>query len=111
MTMVETSNTEHARDSVAATAAEMPSASREPGATAGAPARALPSVLSAFHGLGIGAYLVALILLSVVPLCLAAAVLIVRQSQLQEQAFEQSLLQTASALTLAVDRQLATFGV
>jgi len=54
----------------------------------------------------IGSYLVALVMLAVIPLMLIAGVLIWRQSLLQRQAFERSLLQTAQALSLAVDRQL-----
>lgn len=58
---------------------------------------------------GIGAWLVALILLAAVPLFLVAAFLVVRQGELQHQAFERSLLQTSRALSLAVDRQLALY--
>jgi signal transduction histidine kinase len=54
----------------------------------------------------IGSYLVALVMLAVIPLMLIAGVLIWRQSLLQRQAFERSLLQTAQALSVAVDRQL-----
>jgi signal transduction histidine kinase len=53
-----------------------------------------------------GSYLVALVMLAVIPLMLIAGVLIWRQTVLQRQAFERSLLQTAQALSLAVDRQL-----
>jgi signal transduction histidine kinase len=54
----------------------------------------------------IGSYLVALVMLAVIPLMLIAGLLIWRQSVLQRNAFEKSLLQTAQALSLAVDRQL-----
>jgi signal transduction histidine kinase len=54
----------------------------------------------------IGSYLVALVMLAVIPLMLIAGVLIWRQTVLQRQAFERSLLQTAQALSLAVDRHL-----
>jgi signal transduction histidine kinase len=54
----------------------------------------------------IGSYLVALVMLAVIPLIAIAGVLIWRQTHLQRQAFERSLLQTAQALSLAVDRQL-----
>jgi signal transduction histidine kinase len=54
----------------------------------------------------IGSYLVALVMLAVIPLMLIAGVLIGRQAHLQRQAFERSLLQTAQALSVAVDRQL-----
>lgn len=54
----------------------------------------------------IGSYLVALVMLAVVPLMLIAGLLIWRQTYLQRQAFEKSLLQTAQALSVAVDRQL-----
>ena len=53
-----------------------------------------------------GSYLVALVMLAVIPLMLIAAGLTWRQTVLQRQAFERSLLQTAQALSLAVDRQL-----
>jgi hypothetical protein len=53
-----------------------------------------------------GSYLVALVMLAVIPLMLIAGVLIWRQTVLQRQAFERSLLQTAQALSLAVDRQI-----
>ena len=53
-----------------------------------------------------GSYLVALVMLAVIPLMLIAGVLIWRQTVLQRQAFERSLLQTAQALSLAVDREL-----
>jgi len=45
-------------------------------------------------------------MLAVIPLMLIAGVLIWRQTVLQRQAFERSLLQTAQALSLAVDRQI-----
>jgi signal transduction histidine kinase len=45
-------------------------------------------------------------MLAVIPLMLIAGVLIWRQTVLQRDAFERSLLQTAQALSLAVDRQL-----
>ncbi|MFL6567133.1 MAG: ATP-binding protein [Burkholderiales bacterium] len=54
----------------------------------------------------LGSYLVALVMLAVIPLMLIAGVLIWRQTVLQRQAFERSLLQTAQALSLAVDRHL-----
>jgi signal transduction histidine kinase len=60
---------------------------------------------------GIGFYLVALILIAVVPLVISAVVLVARQSELQREAFEKSLLQTALALSVAVDRQLNTYQV
>ena len=60
---------------------------------------------------GIGFYLVVLILIAVVPLVISAAVLVARQSELQREAFEKSLLQTALALSVAVDRQLNTYQV
>ena len=60
---------------------------------------------------GIGAYLVALIGLGVVPLVIIAAVLIARQAALQREAFERSLLQTSLALSVAVDRQLNGYQV
>ena len=53
-----------------------------------------------------GSYLVALVMLAVVPLILIAALLLWRQTYLQRHAFEKSLLQTAQALSVAVDRQL-----
>ena len=55
----------------------------------------------------IGFYLVALVMLAVVPLMLIAGLLIWRQSLLQRQVFDRSLLQTAQALSVAVDRQLS----
>jgi signal transduction histidine kinase len=54
----------------------------------------------------IGFYLVALVMLAMIPLMIIAGVLIWRQSVLQRQAFERSLLRTALALSVAVDRQL-----
>ena len=54
----------------------------------------------------IGSYLVALVMLAVIPLMIIAGLLIWRQSVLQRDAFERSLLQTAQALSVAVDRQL-----
>jgi signal transduction histidine kinase len=54
----------------------------------------------------IGSYLVALVMLAVIPLIIIAALFIWRQAHLQRQAFERSLLQTAQALSLAMDRQL-----
>jgi signal transduction histidine kinase len=60
---------------------------------------------------GIGFYLIALIVLATVPLVLIAGVLVARQSALQRQAFEKSLLQTALALSVAVDRQLDSYRV
>ena len=60
---------------------------------------------------GIGFYLVVLILIAVVPLVITAVVLVARQSELQREAFEKSLLQTALALSVAVDRQLNTYQV
>jgi signal transduction histidine kinase/ActR/RegA family two-component response regulator len=61
--------------------------------------------------LGVGFYLVSLVLLAVVPLLLAAGVLVDRQQQLQRRAFTASLLQTAHALSVAVDRQLESYRV
>src|SRR5919201_1735477 len=60
---------------------------------------------------GIGFYLVALIMLAVVPLVVIAGVLVLRLAYLQRQAFEQSLTQTAVALSVAVDRQLDSYRV
>ena len=60
---------------------------------------------------GIGYYLVALILLAVVPLVAITVILVWRQSELQRETYEKSLLQTALALTVAVDRQLNTYRV
>jgi signal transduction histidine kinase/CheY-like chemotaxis protein len=60
---------------------------------------------------GIGFYLIALILLAVVPLLVISGLLIWRHSELQRTAFEKSLLQTALALTVAVDRQLDSYRV
>ena len=60
---------------------------------------------------GIGFYLVAVILLAVVPLVAITAVLVQRQSALQREAFEKSLVQTALALSVAVDRELYTHRV
>ena len=60
---------------------------------------------------GIGFYLIALIVLATVPLVLIAGVLVARQSAVQRQAFEKSLLQTALALSVAVDRQLDSYRV
>ena len=60
---------------------------------------------------GIGFYLIALILLAVVPLLVISGLLIWRHSELQRSAFEKSLLQTALALTVAVDRQLDSYRV
>jgi signal transduction histidine kinase len=54
----------------------------------------------------IGSYLVALVMLAVVPLMIIAGVLTWRQSVLQRQLFDRSLLQTAQALSVAVDRHL-----
>src|SRR5918992_2237798 len=54
----------------------------------------------------IGSYLVALVMLAVIPLMVIAGVLVWRQSNLQREAFERSLLQTAQALAVAVDRQI-----
>ena len=56
----------------------------------------------------IGSYLVALVMLAVIPLMVIAGVLTWRQSELQRQHFDRSLLQTAQALSVAVDRQLQT---
>jgi len=60
---------------------------------------------------GIRFHLIALIMLAVVPLAVIAAVLVARQSALQREAFEQSLLQTSLALSVAVDRQLNSYRV
>jgi CheY-like chemotaxis protein len=60
---------------------------------------------------GIGFYLVVLILIAVIPLVISAVVLVARQSELQREAFERSLLQTALALSVAVNRQLNTYQV
>jgi signal transduction histidine kinase len=60
---------------------------------------------------GIGFYLTALIVLATVPLLVIAGVLVARQAALQRQAFEKSLLQTALALSVAVDRQLDSYRV
>ena len=60
---------------------------------------------------GIGFYLVAVILLAVVPLVVIAAVLVARQSEAQRAALEKSLVQTALALSVAVDRELYTHRV
>jgi signal transduction histidine kinase len=60
---------------------------------------------------GIGYYLIALIMLAAVPLVVIAGILVWRQGELQRHAFERSLLQTAGALSLAVDRQLDTYQV
>jgi len=60
---------------------------------------------------GIGFYLIAVILLAVVPLVAITAVLVQRQSTLQREAFEKSLVQTALALSVAVDRELYTHRV
>src|SRR4051812_10367024 len=46
-------------------------------------------------------------MLAVVPLMLIAGLLIWRQSVVQRQVFDRSLLQTAQALSVAVDRQLS----
>jgi hypothetical protein len=54
----------------------------------------------------IGAYLVTLVMLAVIPLMIIAGVLTWRQSELQRQLFDRSLLQTAQALSVAVDRHL-----
>jgi signal transduction histidine kinase len=59
----------------------------------------------------IGSYLVALVMLAVIPLMLIAGLLTWRQSVLQRDAFERSLLQTAQALSVAVDRQLQSESV
>src|SRR3982751_3756734 len=63
------------------------------------------------QGRGIGLYLVASILLAVVPLFVIAGVLVARQQALQREALEQSLLEGSRALSLAVDRQLASYQV
>ena len=60
---------------------------------------------------GIGYYLIALILLAVVPLLVITGVLVWRQSELQRSVFERSLQQTATALSVAVDRQLNNYRV
>ena len=60
---------------------------------------------------GIGYYLIALILLAVVPLLVISGVLVWRQSELQRSVFERSLQQTATALSVAVDRQLNNYRV
>ena len=60
---------------------------------------------------GIGFYLAALILLAVVPLVIIAGVLVARQRALQQEVFEKSLVQTAVALSVAVDRQLDSYRV
>jgi len=60
---------------------------------------------------GIGFYLIMLIVLATVPLVVIAGVLVARQAALQRQAFEKSLLQTALALSVAVDRQLDSYRV
>jgi len=59
----------------------------------------------------IGSYLVALVMLAVIPLMIIAGLLVWRQSVLQRDAFERSLLQTAQALSVAVDRQLQSESV
>ena len=53
----------------------------------------------------IGSYLVALVMLAVIPLMIIAGLLVWRKSALQRDAFERSLLQTAQALSVAVDRR------
>jgi signal transduction histidine kinase/CheY-like chemotaxis protein len=58
---------------------------------------------------GIGYYLIALILLAVVPLVLISAILVWRQSALQQEISEKSLQQAALALVVAVDRQLGGY--
>jgi hypothetical protein len=58
---------------------------------------------------GIGYYLIALILLAVVPLVVISAILVWRQSELQREISEKSLQQTALALVVAVDRQLGGY--
>src|SRR4029453_15837520 len=60
---------------------------------------------------GIGFYLVALILLAVVPLVITAGVLIQRQGELQREAIEKNLRQTSLAVSVAVDRQLFGYRV
>ncbi|MEO8136987.1 MAG: sensor histidine kinase, partial [Betaproteobacteria bacterium] len=60
---------------------------------------------------GIGFYLISLIILAVVPLVVIASLLVVRQSTLQREALEHSLLATALALSVAVDRQLNSYQV
>jgi signal transduction histidine kinase/ActR/RegA family two-component response regulator len=59
----------------------------------------------------IGHYLIALVALAVVPMMVIAAVLIARQATLQRGDVERSLQQTASALSVAVDRELYGFEV
>ena len=59
---------------------------------------------SSAQGQGIGLYLVASILLAVVPLLAIAGVLVARQQALQRETFEQTLLESSRALSLAVDR-------
>jgi signal transduction histidine kinase len=54
-------------------------------------------------------YAVATILVAVVPLLLIAGFLVARQNQLQRQSLEKSLQQTALALSVAVDRELARY--
>ena len=58
---------------------------------------------------GIGYYLIALILLAVVPLVIISAILVWRQSALQQEISQKSLQQTALALVVAVDRQLGGY--
>ena len=60
---------------------------------------------------GIGVYLIALILIAAIALCVKATVLIVRQADVQREAFDRSLQETSRALSLAVDRQLVTYRV
>jgi signal transduction histidine kinase len=60
---------------------------------------------------GVRFYLIALILLAVVPLLVISGVLIVRQSAIQREAFARTLTQGALALSVAVDRQLDTYRV
>ncbi len=53
-----------------------------------------------------GSYLVALVMLAVIPLMIIAGLLTWRQSELQRELFDRSLVQTAQALSVAVDRHL-----
>jgi signal transduction histidine kinase len=54
----------------------------------------------------LGSYLVALVMLAVIPLMVIAGVLTWRQSVLQRSLFDKSLVQTAQALSVALDRHL-----
>lgn len=61
--------------------------------------------------LGVRSYLIALIVIAVVPMIPLAIGLVAWQSAIQRGAFEESLLQTSLALSVAVDRQLDTHRV